>query len=111
MTEYISTMHGSTSYEHCFPGVFNGSIRSNLKRKTLDRYCARLADSGIEGQDSAIEYLNGKYIKNLSIHTIRMSGRIVLSHLGILSRAFVRSPLAESSLDGALLRSRGKRGA
>jgi len=84
MTDYISTMHGSIPYEHRFPGVFNGSTWPNLKRRTLSRYCARLADSGIEGSDLAIEYLYSKYIKNLSIHTIRMSGRIVLSFLQFL---------------------------
>ena len=86
MTDYISTSQGSISFLHRFPGVSQDDTFPNLKRKTLDRCCVRLAASGLEGSDLAIEYLYGKYIKNLSIHTIRMSGCIVLSFLQFLDK-------------------------
>ena len=54
------------------------------KRKTLDRFSHLLAVSALPGAELAIEYLYSKYIKNLSIHTIRQTGRVVFSFLQFL---------------------------
>jgi len=56
----------------------------NPKRKVLHHCCSRLAASGLPGADMAIEYIYGKYIKNLSVHTIRQSGTVLLSFLRFL---------------------------
>ena len=57
----------------------------NSKRRVLHCCCSRITASGLPGADLAVEYLYGKYIKNLSVHTIRLSGRVVLSFLRFLS--------------------------
>ena len=54
------------------------------KRKTLDRFSHLLAESAFPGAELAIEYLYSKYIRNLSIHTIRQTGRVVVSFLQFL---------------------------
>lgn len=56
----------------------------NPKRKVLHRCCSRLAASGLPESDLIVEYLYGKYIKNLSVHTIRQSGTVLLSFLNFL---------------------------
>jgi integrase/recombinase XerD len=58
---------------------------SNPKRQVLFRCCSRLAASGLVGADLGVEYIYGKYINNLSVHTIRQSGYVVLSFLRSLS--------------------------
>jgi site-specific recombinase XerD len=65
----------------------NTSLRQNragYKRHITHRWCARLAASGLPGADLAVEYLYGKYIKNLSVSSINQSGRIILYFLGFL---------------------------
>ena len=54
------------------------------KRRILQRYCSRISASELPGADLAVEYLYGKFIKNLSNHTIKQSGRVVLSFLHFL---------------------------
>jgi integrase/recombinase XerD len=54
------------------------------KRKTLDKFSCRLTASALPGAELAIEYLYSKYIKNLSVHTIRQTGGVVLSFLQFL---------------------------
>jgi len=54
------------------------------KRKTLDRFTHLLAVSALPGAELANEYLYSKYIKNLSVHTIRQTGRVVFSFLQFL---------------------------
>lgn len=61
-------------------------IYSNSKRHAAYRWCSRLAASNLPGADLAVEYLYGKYIKNLSVSTIKQSGRIVLYFLHFLAR-------------------------
>ena len=58
----------------------------NSKRRVSYRWCSRLAASKLPGADLAVEYLYGKYIKNLSVSTIQQSGRIVLYFLHFLAR-------------------------
>jgi hypothetical protein len=54
------------------------------KRKTLDRFSGRLTVSALPGAELAIEYLYSKYIKNLSVHSIRQTGGVALSFLKFL---------------------------
>lgn len=60
--------------------------RAGYKRHITQRWCTRLAASGLPGTDLAVEYLYGKYIKNLSVSTIQQSGRIILYFLSFLER-------------------------
>ena len=55
--------------------------RASYKRHITHRWCARLVARGFPGSDLAVEYLYGKYIKNLSVSTIKQSGsyHLVLS--------------------------------
>ena len=67
----------------------NATLRQNragYKRHITHRWCARLVASGLPGTDLAVEYLYGKYIKNLSVSIINQSGRIILYFLGFLER-------------------------
>ena len=54
------------------------------KRKTLDQFSGRLTASSFPGAELATEYLYSKYIRNLSVHTIRQTGGVVLSFLQFL---------------------------
>ena len=56
----------------------------NAKRQLLNRLSDRLTASDLPGADLAVEYLYAKYIKNLSVHTIRQSGGVLLTFLGFL---------------------------
>ena len=54
------------------------------KRKTFDQFSGRFTVSALPGAELAIEYLYSKYIRNLSVHTIRQTGGVVLSFLNFL---------------------------
>ena len=56
----------------------------NTKRQILNRLSDRFIASDLPGADLAVDYLYAKYIKNLSVHTIRQSGGVLLSFLGFL---------------------------
>ncbi len=58
----------------------------NKKRRVLDQLCTRLTESRLPGADLAAEYLHAKYIKNLSVNTIKQAGRVVLYFLRFLAR-------------------------
>ncbi len=60
--------------------------RVYLKRRLTQRSCARIAASRLSGADLAVEYVYGKYIRNLSTSTIEQSGRIVYYFLQFLER-------------------------
>ena len=47
---------------------------AGYKRHITYRWCSRLAASGRAGADLAVEYLYGKYIRNLSVSTREQSG-------------------------------------
>ena len=64
----------------------NQHNQTKSKRFVTYRWCSRLAASKLPGADLAVEYLYGKYIRNLSISTIQQSGRIVLYFLHFLTR-------------------------
>ena len=59
---------------------------ADYKRHITHRCCSRLAASGLLGSDLAAEYLYAKYIKNLSVSSIKQSGRVILYFLGFLER-------------------------
>jgi len=59
-------------------------ISRTNKRKILDRFSGDLTSGVLPGAELAFEYLYSKYIKNLSIHTIRQTGAVVLSFLQFL---------------------------
>ncbi len=59
---------------------------ASYKRHITHRWCSRLAAGGLPGSDLAVEYLYGKYIKNLSPSSIKESGRIILYFLSFLER-------------------------
>ncbi|MBT8361411.1 MAG: tyrosine-type recombinase/integrase [Desulfobacterales bacterium] len=59
---------------------------ARYKRHITHRWCSRLAASKLPGSDLAVEYLYGKYVKNLSVSSINQSGRIILNFLGFLDR-------------------------
>ncbi|MEJ2137477.1 MAG: tyrosine-type recombinase/integrase [Desulfofustis sp.] len=59
---------------------------TSYKRHITHRWCSRLASRGLPGSELAVEYLYGKYIKNLSVSIINQSGRIILYFLGFLER-------------------------
>ncbi len=68
------------------PNVVSSVNYTNNKRRITNRWCARLAASGLAGSDHATEYLYGKYLKNLSISIINQSGRVVLYFLRFLEQ-------------------------
>ena len=75
---------GSFSPPPLFFSPIAGSLavwRPGKRRRILDRFCARLLDSGLPGADVAVEYLRDKYTKNLAGATIGQSGSVTLSFL------------------------------
>lgn len=71
-----------------YKGVYlaHKPIVANQKHRVLSHWCSRLTDSGLPGSSVVVEYLHGKYIKNLSVSTIKQAGRIVLYFLHFLAR-------------------------
>lgn len=61
-------------------------LPKNKRRYTLDRFSARLTGSDYPGTDIAIEYLQGKYRNNLSVHTISHAGGVILLFLTFLDK-------------------------
>lgn len=59
---------------------------TNPKARVLSHWCSRITDSGFPGSSLVVDYLHGKYIKNLSESTIKQAGRIVLYFLRFLAR-------------------------
>lgn len=66
--------------------ILSSSIVTDQKRRVTFRCCSRLAASRLPGSDRAVEYLYGKYIKNLSTSTINSAGRIIFYFLHFLAR-------------------------
>jgi len=71
------------------PQLIRPSPRSQIKsqsskRIVLDRSSCHLAVRTLPGAELAIEYLYSKYIKNLSVHTIKQTGGVILSFLQFL---------------------------
>ncbi len=68
------------------PSITSQNHPLSAKWKTLNRFSDRLLATGLAGADLAVEYLYGKYIKDLSMHTIRQGGGVILSFLGFLHK-------------------------
>jgi integrase/recombinase XerD len=60
------------------------SYYSDEKRRVLSHWCSRLKKSELPGSDLVIDYLHAKYVKNLSLSTIKQAGRIALYFLNFL---------------------------
>lgn len=75
----------SASPQPCVGTSHNQDFPSR-KRQTFYRWCSRITASGFADSDLVIEYIYGKYIQNLSIHTIRQSSSIILSFLVFLDK-------------------------
>ncbi len=56
------------------------------RRKILDRWTTRIRASGLPGHQLVTAYLHGKYIKNLSFHTIDHAGAVILAFMRFLSK-------------------------
>ncbi|RKZ66173.1 MAG: hypothetical protein DRQ48_10985 [Gammaproteobacteria bacterium] len=56
----------------------------SYKRRILNRWTERITASGLPGNELVTEYLRGKYIKNLSFHTIDHAGGVILAYLRFL---------------------------
>lgn len=93
MTEETLATKDSVLDHRASPAIYTGSHSAdspyspaNQKRRATHRWCSRLAASGLPGSDLAVEYIHGKYIKNLSVHTIVNSSRIILYFYHFLAR-------------------------
>lgn len=75
----IPTIHKGLDSSH------RHSHLSAQKRLLTYRCCSRLINSKLRGADLAVEYIYGKYIKNLSIDTIQNSSRVILYFLRFLT--------------------------
>lgn len=75
-----SVVYAASNYAH--PFISNPS----QKRRVLSRWCSRLNECGLSASDLVVDYLHGKYIKNLSVSTIEQAGRIILYFLRFLSQ-------------------------
>ncbi len=90
MTEIVSIRQDVTNYNyhptrqvrsHFLPSA-SGTVP--YKRKILDRWTKRITASGLPGNQFVTEYLHGKYIKNLSFHTIKEAGGVILAFMNFL---------------------------
>ena len=85
-TERIKT--GSLAPPPLFFSPIAGSLavwRPSKRRRALDRFSARITDSGLIGADVAVEYFRDKYRNNLAMSTIKEAGGTVLSFLNFLN--------------------------
>jgi len=67
-----------------FPRPASGTLPH--KRKILDRWTTRIRASDLPGHQLATAYLHGKYIKNLSFHTIDHAGGVILAFMQFLNK-------------------------
>jgi integrase/recombinase XerD len=94
MTETVGIRQDVTNSDHHSTRQFrSGYLPStsepgtlSYKRRILNRWTERITASGLAGNDLVTEYLYGKYIKNLSFHTINHAGGVILSFLHFLNK-------------------------
>ena len=86
-TEQKATNSDLTSPQlYCSPIAGSLAVwRPSKRRRALDRFSARLADSDLTGADRAIEYLQDKYSKNQAVDTITQAGGVILFFLTFLN--------------------------
>lgn len=73
-------------FQHSLVNVKSAQDHTSYKRRTVHCWCHRIAASGLPGAGHAVEYIYGKYIKNLSVSIIQQSGRIILLFLNFLEK-------------------------
>jgi integrase/recombinase XerD len=94
MTEAVGIRQGVTNSYHDSTRQFHSSHLPpppdsgtlSYKRRILNRWTERLTASGLSGNERVTEYLRGKYIKNLSFHTIDHAGGVILSFMRFLNK-------------------------
>ena len=94
MTEAVGIRQGVTNSYHDSTRQFHSSHLPHTpdsgtlsyKRRILNRWTERLTASGLSGNERVTEYLRGKYIKNLSFHTIDHAGGVILSFMRFLNK-------------------------
>lgn len=85
-TDRIKTGSLSSPPQFFSPIIDSQAVRRPSKRRrALDRFSARIINSGLPGADLAVEYLQGKYRNNLAMSTIKEAGGTVLSFLSFLN--------------------------
>jgi len=92
MTETVSIhqdvtnpdFHSTRQFRSRF--LSSGSGTLPYKRKILDRWTKRITASCLPGNQFVTEYLHGKYIKNLSFHTIDHAGGVILAFIHFLNK-------------------------
>jgi integrase/recombinase XerD len=85
--DVTNSYHDSTTQfrSHYLPAT-SGSSTLSYKRRILNRWTERIAASDLPGNELVTEYLLGKYIKNLSVHTIDHAGGVILSFQRFLNK-------------------------
>jgi len=94
MTEALGIRQDVTNSDHHSTRQFrsgylpstSGPGTLSYKRRILNRWTERITASGLPGDDLVTEYLYGKYIKNLSFHTIDHAGGVILAFLHYLDK-------------------------
>jgi integrase/recombinase XerD len=76
--------HSTRQFRSRFLSSASGTVP--YKRKILDRWTKRITTSGLPGNQFVTEYLHGKYIKNLSFHTIDHAGGVILAFMHFLNK-------------------------
>ncbi len=76
--------HPTAQSRFRFPSPASGAVP--YKRKILDRWTKRINASGLPGNKLVTQYLHGKYIKNLSFHTIDHAGGVILAFMHFLNK-------------------------
>ncbi len=79
-----SDYHPTTPSRSSFPEPASAIVP--YKRKILDRWTTRITASNLPGNKLVTEYLHGKYIKNLSYHTIDHAGGVILAFMNFLNK-------------------------
>ena len=93
MTEEILVTKTTVFVHRTNPAIYAESVPAdspysltNKKRLVTHRWCSRLEAGKLPGSELAVEYIQGKYIKNHSVHTIVNSSRIILYFYIFLAR-------------------------
>ncbi len=76
--------HPTAPSRSSFPEPASATVP--YKRKILDRWTTRITASNLPGNQLVKAYLHGKYIKNLSFHTIDHSGGVILAFMNFLNK-------------------------
>lgn len=78
--DYHPTARSSSHFLQSAPSIVP------YKRKILDRWTTRISASGLPGHQLVTAYLHGKYIKNLSFHTIDHAGAVIMAFMHFLNK-------------------------